>query len=250
MSEVKQLLLLLVGVLLAACSRILITPMSVPISGDVTPEIAATGTAKDGLSIAVAVIAVDSTHRVQVMRGRSVFWLKASDSPNKYGCEIEYPSYDTFGCYFYLDIRLVDLDADKEAEVTSLWEHDGSGGYKSFHLHRWDGSTYQLVGDFLEQQLEVELQDLNDDGQQELILQYDVGPHQLAIPWVDVYTLSGGQLISANKEYPAFYEALLGQYEEMLPDYEAAAKGGWSEALVELKQRIEMAKIIIGDEGS
>ncbi len=59
-------------------------------------------------------------------------------------------------------------------------------------MHRWDGQAYQLIGEFSEMQLRVEFQESKDTGRQDVIVRYNVGPHQLPIPWVDVYTLSGG----------------------------------------------------------
>ena len=242
----RLLLFFFVVGLLTACNNSVSTPSALPsLPSDVTPQTVTTGATEEGLPIAVAPIDVGSTHRLQVTRGRDTFWLKASDLPNRYGCEIGYPSYDTFGCYFPLTIVLVDVDANGEPEVLSWWEHGSSGSHRSFHLHRWNGSTYQLVGDFFEQQLEFELQDLNDDGSQELILRYVVGPHQMAIPWIDVYTLSSkGQLLCVNDEYPEFYTELQKRYEERLPAYEWLASQGWHEALTELKRRIEMVKSI------
>lgn len=243
-------LFFLLPLLLTACGRpaaidsaVTATSTPTPIA---SPEIVTTGGAANGSAIAVAVTAAGRTHRMQVVRGTSVFPLNASDSPDQYGCEIEPASYDTFGCYFPLEIQLVDLDADGEPEIVSRWEQDGSGGTKSFHLHKWDGNKYKLIGESVAMQLQDELQDLNDDGRPEIILRYHVGPHQLPTPWVDVYTLTQAQLIDASNEYPELYQELQEQYQALLPDYEAAASNGWSEALSALKQRIAMAEAITG----
>jgi hypothetical protein len=225
------------------------TPTAMPDVPLATPTTGIGAVGITALPITVTPVKVEQTYRLSVSRDGATFWLKSSNVSASYGCESGVPdwNYDTFGCYFPLEIWVIDLDGDGDPEVASWWEQGGSGGYRSFHVHRWDGDTYQLIGEFVEMQLSVALQDLDDDNQQEVVLRYNAEPHQLPIPWVDVYALSGGQLVSVNEEYPGFYEALLTQYEEMLPDYQAVADG-WPEALAELEQRIEMAKNITGDD--
>lgn len=213
------------------------------------PESVVTGTARDGQPITVTIIRMQrdnlSTHKIQVLRGNSTFWLKSSDTPDKFGCEIEAGSDDTFGCYFG-SVNLADLDRDGEPEILSAWEHDGTGGYKSFHLYRWDGNAYQLIGEFYEKQLRAEIQ-VAERGRQDIVLRYNVGPHQLPTLWLDVLTLVGGQLVAVNDQYPDLYQRLLDQYMEMLPDYEVAANNGWPEALDELKDRMAAVKEFIGN---
>lgn len=208
------------------------------------------GTARDGQPITVTIVQVQqdnrSTHKIQVSRGNLTSWLKSSNTPDKFGCEIEARSYDTFGCYFG-SVNLIDLDRDGEPEILSVWEHGGTGGYKSFHLYRWDGNAYQLVGEFYEMQLRAEILEVQ-GGRQDIILRYNVGPHQLPTPWLDVFTLVGGQLMAVNDQYPDLYQRLLEQYREMLPDYEVAANNGWPEALDELKNRIAAAEKLIGND--
>lgn len=213
------------------------------------PESVVTGTAGDGQPITITIVRVQqddrSTHKIRVSRGNLTSWLKSSDTPDKFGCEIEVGSTDTFGCYFG-SVYLADLDRDGESEILSVWEHDGTGGYKSFHLYRWDGETYQLIGEFYELQLQAEIQVVQ-GGRQDIILRYNVGPHQLPIPWFDVFTLVGGQLVAVNDQYSDLYQGLLERYREMLPDYEIAADNGWPEALDELKRRIAMVEKLIGN---
>ncbi len=226
-----------------------------------TYESIVTGTTKDGQPIVITTVRIvhevkgtqgnlqgyRTGNKMQVSRANSLFWLKSSNTPNKFGCDIEVGSYDTFGCYFGAT-QLVDLDKDGEPEIVTAWEQDGSGGYKSFHLYRWDGSAYQLIGEFFEMQLRSELQDLNQDERPDVILRYEIGQHHwFTVPWVDIYAFSGGQLVSVNNQYPRFYKELLAQYEKMLPEYEAAA--GWSSDAVaglnELKRRIDVAQAIV-----
>jgi len=229
----------------------------------------ATVTASEGPSIAVIVGNVGWTHKLGVSRSEgSIFWLRSSDSSVHYGCEPVVPDssweivpdwdYDTYGCYFPIEVSLMDLDDDGEPEVASLWEQDGSGAYKSFHLHRWDGHDYQLVGEFKEMQLRVEYRDLDTDGRQEIILRYDVDypkGHRFPIPWVDVYMLSAGQLVSVNDKYPWFYQQLLTTYQELRPEFEARAKdlgdhpaylAEFEAAFTELQRRTELAESIVG----
>ena len=227
----------------------------------------ATVTASEGPSIAVIVGNVGWTHKLGVSRSEgSIFWLRSSDSSVHYGCEPVVPDsswdivpdwdYDTYGCYFPIEISLMDLDDDGEPEVASLWEQDGSGDYKSFHLHRWDGRAYQLAGEFMEMQLRVEYLDLDWDGQREIILRYNVrNSHRFPIPWVDVHKLSAGQLVSVNDKYPWFYQQLLTTYQELRPEFEARAKdlgdypaslAEFEAALAELQRRTELAKSIAG----
>ncbi len=227
----------------------------------VTYESLATGTTKEGQPIVITTVRIvhevkdtqgnlqgyRTGNKMQVLRANSLFGLKSSNTPNKFGCDIEAGNYDTFGCYFGI-AQLVDLDKDGEPEIVTAWEQDGSGGYKSFHLYRWDGSAYQLMAEFFEMQLRFELQDLNQDERPAVILRYEIGQHHwFTVPWVDVYMLSDKRLVSVNSQYPTFYRELLAQYEKMLPEYEVAA--GWSSdamaGLNELERRIDLAQAIV-----
>ena len=187
-----------------------------------------------------------TANKMQVSRADSVSWLKSANTPDAFGCGIEQGTYENFGCYFGSAI-LVDLDQDGEPEILSQWEHNGSAGVQSLHIYRWDGKTYQLLDVLAGMSLEFDTQDLNQEGRPELILHYYVGIHQLPVPWIDVYSVLNRQLLLVNKQYPRFYQELLAQYQQMLPDFEAVADKGWAEALVELKRRIEMAKAIVAN---
>jgi len=122
----------------------------------------------------------------------------------------------------------------------------GRGDTSHFIIYRWDGNAYQLIGEFYEKQLRAEIQ-VAERGRQDIVLRYNVGPHQLPTLWLDVLTLVGEQLVAVNDQYPDLYQRLLDQYMEMLPDYEVAANNGWPEALDELKDRMAAVKEFIGN---
>ncbi len=225
----------------------LVEPVPTPSPTSLAFQSLALGTAPNGYPIIVQVIQTDPwTNKMRVLRGTSAYWLPTVlDLKNIYECQTKSSDYSNFGPYFPWMIRLIDLDEDDEPEVAALWEQAGSAGHKSFHLYRWNGDTYQLICEFGAAQLQVEYANLAADQRPAVILRYNVGPPQLGIPWVDVYKLLSGKFISMNEQYPQFYRELLAKYEQVLPQYEFMADKGFSEALIELKRRIEMATKIV-----
>ena len=178
------------------------SPSPIPVT---TLDVVSTVVAESNPHITVSAIRVESTRKLVVSREDEVFYLIASDTSGKYGCELESGGYDTYGCYFPITIDLIDLDGDGELEIVSLWEHNGSGSYKSFHLHRWDEREYRLVGEFFQMQLSAELTDLDDDGRPEIVLRYLVGEsHHMTVPWLEIYTLADGEMIGMSEQYLNF----------------------------------------------
>ncbi len=124
------------------------TPTLWPVA-TVTHESIVTGTTQDGQPIVITTVRIvqevkdtqgnlqgyRTGNKIQVSRTDSVSWLKSSNTPNKFGCDIEVGSSDTFGCYFG-STRLVDLDKDGEPEIVTAWEQGGSSGFKSLHESR------------------------------------------------------------------------------------------------------------------
>jgi len=201
-------------------------------------------------------------YRVRVSRAGSVTYLNWRLPGWNEGCTIEMECadwiYSTFAARAKSDFpngpsRLVDLDGDGEPEILTMWPLDGSGDIWSFHVHRWDGNQYQLLAEASEQRLTAETQDLNGDGRPELIVRFYASPHRFHIPWVDVYALSGDQLVLVNSQYPQFYEELLAEYEVRIPEYTALATALASdgpsdetiEAMKELERRKEMARALV-----
>ena len=129
----------------------------------------------------------------------------------------------------------------------------GSGGYQSFHIHRWNGQAYELLGAFFEKQLRVEYRDLDGSRLVDVILRYNAGRAHASVPWIDVTRLSAGHLISVNDKYPQFYRELLQTYYQAKARLElvtpTSPRSEETEFRNELNRRITMAENIVGGRG-
>ncbi|MEL6138276.1 MAG: hypothetical protein AAFR42_12820 [Cyanobacteria bacterium J06628_6] len=155
---------------------------------------------------------------------------RMSSEDNNLGYELmyqgkPYKSVDTFALLF-ASFQLRDLDSDGVSEVIVQNYSGGAHCCTNTTIHRWDGTQFVTAETGFLDGLGVSFDDLDEDGQTELIMYdqaflYQFGSYAESYPPEIILTYQDGNLVDMTHQYPERIRAQAADVKETFLEVEA-----------------------------